>query len=467
MKNTKLFLLLSQLSSPEQRDLQKFVQSPYFNNRKKAIVLLDIWLQSSNKKREALTKSALFQHLYPREKYKDEKIRLVMTQLVQLIEDFLVIKTQRQDTVRRGTVLASIYRKKNLKKPFVQTLKSTLTLQKKQSFRSAAYYFDQYRLHFERFSFNAAIRTKEQNLQAVSDTLDMAFIIMKLRQVCVMLSHQTVFQKEYKFGVLPQLLDYIQQNELLEIPAIAVYYHYYLALTGKEMEVNFRALKKLIVKHHLEFPPEELRDLYILGVNICIRIINEGNTSFLKELVDLYKKGLESDALLENGILSRFTYQNIVSTGIRSGEYEWSRAFLYEYKDKVETTYRESAYRFNLGRLAYHQKRYGEALELLRNTDHEDLLTNVIAKNLLLKIYYELKEFKLLDSFLDAFQIYLKRKKVIGYHREHYRKMIYFTQKLTKVNPFNKEAKQKLRQRMETVDIMQDRDWLLEKLDNL
>ena len=84
-----------------------------------------------------------------------------------------------------------------------------------------------------------------------------------------------------------------------------------------------------------------------------------------------------------------------------------------------------------------------------------------------MKIYYELGEFKLLDSFLDAFQIYLKRKKAIGYHREHYRKMIYYTQKLMKVNPFDKEAKQKLRQRMETIGILQDRTWLLEKLDNL
>ena len=384
MNNTKLFLLLSRLSFQEVKDLKKFIRSPYFNNRKKVIALLDIWLKL-NQKKQICTKQLLFQHLYPGDLYKDEKIRLLMSQLGQLVEDFLVIEAQRRDIVRRGTILVNIYRKRRLEKPFVQTMKHTLAIQERQSFRSATYYFDLYQLYFERFSFDATIRTKEQNLQVVSDTLDTAFIIMKLKQVCMMLSHQAVFYKEYQLGILPQLLEYIEQNELLKISAIAVYYHYYHALIGEERAYNFKMLKTLIVKHHLQFPLEELRDLYILGVNICIRIINEGNTSFLGELIDLYKKGLESDALLENGVLSRFTYQNIVSTGIRSGEYDWSRTFLHQYKDKVEVAYQESAYRFNLGRLAYHQKRYGEALELLRDTDHEDLLTNVNSQKLIIE----------------------------------------------------------------------------------
>ena len=71
-----------------------------------------------------------------------------------------------------------------------------------------------------------------------------------------------------------------------------------------------------------------------------------------------------------------------------------------------------------MARLAYHEEDYSTAIDLLRDTDQKDLLINLYAKNLLLKIYYETGEYKLLDSFLDAFQIYLRRKKGIASHKK-------------------------------------------------
>ena len=64
------------------------------------------------------------------------------------------------------------------------------------------------------------------------------------------------------------------KKNLLKIPAISFYYHYYLALTGTAMEANFKVLKELIFTYHQQFPSEELRDLYIAGINVCIRILN-------------------------------------------------------------------------------------------------------------------------------------------------------------------------------------------------
>ena len=104
---------------------------------------------------------------------------------------------------------------------------------------------------------------------------------------------------------------------------------------------------------------------------------------------------------------------------------------------------------------------------LLRDTDQADLLINLYAKNLLLKIYYELGEFKLLDSFLDAFQIYLRRKKDIASHKKNYWNMIYYTQKLMKVNPFNTSAKEKLKAKIESEEVLLERPWLLEQLGKL
>ena len=95
---------------------------------------------------------------------------------------------------------------------------------------------------------------------------------------------------------------------------------------------------------------------------------------------------------------------------------------------------------FSLARLAYRRKQYDLALELLQKSKYEDLLLNLAAKTLQLKTYYELSEWDKLSAHLEAMKRFVNRKKVIGYHRQNYLNIINYTQKLLKVNPFDKSA---------------------------
>jgi len=465
LKNTKLNQLLSQFSEKEHKKLLLFITSPYFNTRKKVVDLYKFWLKQRNTKQGFVTKEVLFQHLFPKTPYKDEQLRLIMSQLVRLLEQFIIVEEQQKSSIEQRIILSRYYRKRKLNKQFEQIYKSAWQQLEKQTLRSATYYEERYQLQLENYQYASfAERTSPQNLQEVSDSLDSFFIILKLKTACLTISHQAVFQQEYEFGLLAQILAYIKEHQLMNIPAVGVYYHTYFALIGESTDYHFQQFKTMLSKYTQQFPPEELRDLYLLGINCCIQMINKRDTRFVPEVLALYQQGLSTNALLDNGTLSRFTYQNIVSVGLRTKEYTWTRAFLQEYKNKVDKDYRESAYRFNLGRIAYSEKKYEEALQLLKDTDHKDLLINLFSKTLLLKIYYELSEFKLLDSFLEAFKIYLQRKKVIGYHKENYQKIIYYTQQLMKVNPYDKTAKKKLQERIEGEEQLLEKTWLLERL---
>ena len=466
LKNTKLFLLLSQFSEKEHKKLIQFLESPYFNTRKEVVDLYRFWLEQRHLKKGDTKKKDLHQQLFPQKPYKDEQLRLVMSQLVGLLEQFIIIEEQQKSRIKQRTLLSRFYRKKKLSKQFEQIYKSSWQQLEKQTFRSSNYYLERYQLQLENYKYaSSAERTSPQNLQDVSDSLDTAFIILKLKTACLAISHQAVFQQTYQFGLLPPILKYIDENQLIELPAIGVYYHTYFALKGVSTAHHFQEFKKILFQYTTLFPKEELVDLYLLGINCGIQMINKGNTNFIPEVLALYKQGLSTNALLINGTLSRFTFQNIVSVGLRTKEYAWTRAFLQEYKNKVDKAYRKSAYRFNLGRIAYSEQKYDEALQLLRDTDHKDLLINLFSKTLLLKIYYELSEFKLLDSFLEAFKIYLQRKKVIGYHKENYQKIIYYTQQLMKLNPYDKSAKKKLQERIEGEEQLLEKKWLLERLE--
>ena len=82
----------------------------------------------------------------------------------------------------------------------------------------------------------------------------------------------------------------------------------------------------------------------------------------------------------------------------------------------------------------------------------------------MLKIYFELNETDVLDSFINSFQRYLQRKKGLGYHRENYLNTLQFARRLISLNPFDKAEKTALKNEIELTAAVGEREWLLEQL---
>jgi hypothetical protein len=217
----------------------------------------------------------------------------------------------------------------------------------------------------------------------------------------------------------------------------------------------------LVLVHGGLFSAEEVRDLYILAINFCIRRYNAGNPAYLGDQFDFYKDGLRQGYFLTDGELSRYTYQNAVTSGLIMREFDWVEQFVNDYREKLAEPYRESVFSFNLALLAYEKKQYDTALPLLQKAEYKDLLLNLAAKTLQLKIYFELDEIDLLEAHLSAFKTFLRRKKELGYHRGNYLNTIYFTYKLLETNPFDKEARAVLRTEIAEAKNIGEKEWLL------
>ena len=74
-----------------------------------------------------------------------------------------------------------------------------------------------------------------------------------------------------------------------------------------------------------------------------------------------------------------------------------------------------------------------------------------------MKIYFESEEIDLLDSHLDAMQMYILRKKVIGYHKTNYKNIIKMTRKLLKIKPGDSVAVQELKNEISNAEILTEK----------
>ncbi len=468
MKNTHLLNLLKTFSKKEWREMDRFVRSEYYNRNGDVVrlwALLREYLLELNVTPE---KRLLYRRLFPGKPYEDQQLRLLMSYLVKLAESFLVQQEESRDKVRFHTTLAAIYRKRQLPRHFVKSDQQAREVLDAYPYRNADYFQDAYHLDTERYRFQASVnRIQEFNLQGIADSLDAVFISQKLRQACSMLSHQAVYKTDYHFGLLHAVIEYVEASDLLNLPAISVYYHAFQALTNPEEPRFFQQFKSGIFAWASLFPPDETRDLFILGINYCIKRYNEGAATYLDDEFEIYQKGLSEGYLLTEGQLSRFTYRNAVALGLVLREYDWVERFLKDYTRALPPEHRESMSSFCMALLAYSKKDYAQALDLLQKSEYEDLLLNLAAKTVQIKLFYEWGEMDLLHDHLKAMRMFVLRKKVMGYHRENYLNAIQMTFRLLETNPFDRHALHELREAIEQTKPLAEKTWLLEQAERL
>ena len=461
MQNTKLYQLLSVFEKNDVEELKKIVVSPFFNTRSHVSALYICLIEHIRSRKALPTKQEIFAQLFPNREYDDHKLRLSISLLNKLAEQYILLKRRKENKIEDNIYLARYYRNIGLQRHFMRTIKVAEKENESQPFRNPEYFYRNYQIQQEHYRFNATNeRLAPLNLQKVSDSTDFAFITIKLRQACFSHSHIRIFKTEYNLGLLPYILQFVEEKKLWSEPAIAVYYYCFQMLTHDDRSY-FDNFKTNILQYGSFFPEQEIRDLYILAINFCIRKLNAGDKIFAVESLNLYKSGIDKGLLLTNGYLSRFTYNNIVALSLTLGEYSWAEKFIYDYKNVIEENHRESTYSFNQARIAYQLNRYDEAISLLQKAEYKDTLLNLSAKTVLLKIYFELEELDALESHLGAMRAFIRRKKELAYHQENYLNLIKYTWKLLDVPKYDKVRRQRLAKRIEKTKAVAEREWLL------
>lgn len=469
LENTRLWQAFLLLTPLERKHLGQWLASPFFCRQPHPARLFDYLSDCRANDRlpeQAQAHSMLFGAKTP---FRAQALRQAMSDLLAQLEHFLVYREKFENTADFGIYLARAYRKRGQEKHFRQSIRVARTAWAQQPYRHAEYFDAQAAIEYEVYQhLSAGRRTEALNWQDLSDQTDLAFISRKLRQACFALSHQTVFKADYQFGLLEAVLQHVRQNaSLQQAPAVGLYFFCYLFLAEPDGELYFREFKRRLFAHLQELPTEEQRNLHLLAINFCIRKINESETRYSHEALELYQSALQARLLLENGQLSHFAFNNIVAIALKVGETAWAEQFIREQAPFLEKRHRDATIQLNLARVAFERKQFGAALLHLQEADYKDLINNLIAKTLQLKIYYESDELDALDAHLQSMDTFIRRQHAIGYHKTNYQKIIRYTRRLTQLPPGDARARTALRRAIEQEPKLTEKEWLLAAVDDI
>jgi len=463
MKVPAAFQLLAALSPAELRQLAIFLDSPAFNRRPEMARLLAWWLDHRH---EPPDRRALFQAVLPGKPYQERDGYLLLSRFTKRVEAFMLWQELQEHEPERYALLLRNLRRRQRTALFRRSIRQAWARYHKRKAHSGHALYRGYDLEQLYYDYIASHdRQARTNLQAMSDRLDTFFLAEKLKQACLAYSRRITNQEVYDIRLIEAVLEELEQRpELLEVPAVQVYYACYRAVVCGGDERAFQQLRRAMKAHRQSFPVQEIRDLYLLAINYCIRALNQGKEAFAQEALTLYRQSLDQNYLLEDGHIPESAFGNIVSLGVKLRQFERTEAFIRAYASFLRPGFRESMPRYARAKLAYARGRRSEALRLLATVDARQPFLYFGTKTLQLKVFYELGEWNALDNLLESMRVYLQRHADLGYHREHYLLLLQFARRLLQLPPADRAGRAELKRDIRQARAFREREWFLEQL---
>lgn len=462
MKTTKIYYLFRKIPNGERQQVAEFLACSVFNRRADVLRLYQYLLEQSGKN---VQKEDAWKAAHPKKSFHPAQWNLLTSRLFKCIETYLSCQQVMQDETAMKIQLSKSYRRLKMEKNFQTAIKDARKTLDKKNHRHADYLHRRFELEQEYLDYVASHdRTARTNLQESTDALDAYFISSKLKQACFALSRKAINKEVYKIGLLDQIIQHVKETPvLLNEPAVGLYYYCYTAIADGGGEDDFIHLRQAMKTFGHLFPPAEIRDVYLIAINFCIRRLNSGKQDFAKEALEMYRLSLYQGFLLEDGILPESTFGNIVTLSVKVKEYAWAEEFVEMYHSRLRPSFREPLQYYSLGKLRYEQSQLASSMHFLARVDTAVPWLLLAAKTLQIKIYYDLGEIGLLDSLLDSMRVYLQRKDNIN-HSENYKNMVAFTRQLLSIDTKPNKEKEAFAEKVKAAKVFSEKEWFLEKI---
>jgi len=446
--------------------LHDYLCSPFFNKNPDLVVFFTYLKKHyPDFDKASFSKENAFSFIY-QEDYNEKKIGYLMSDLLKMVEGYLVQKQLDENPFEQNLKLLLTYKDWKLEKPFKSTLREIEKYLQKGDFQDAKGYYQSFLVEEIKNLFfdQQQKRTYDESLQIAIDNLDFYYLSQKLKYSCEIINRQNILTANYELKLFNEILEFLRTNPQSQKPYIAIYYQILQTLIDSGNEEHFECLKELLKDYTPLIGKEEARHMYHYTINYCIQQLNKGDAQYLREAFELYKIILDNEVLVQEEKMDHRNYKNITSIACLLGEFEWAETFTNEYIPYIEKNLRHNALMYNMAQLHFHQKDFNKAHHYLSQMERSEVFYDLGSRSLLLKVYYELNELKALQSLLNSFRIYLKRNRIISdYQREIYLNLIKYLKELIRSKGQTEKLKEMKQAIMENKNIA-TLEWLLSKV---
>jgi len=464
-KHSKIEEIYSSLNKKEKEELSQFLSCKPINASPNILKCHEFIANIPLDSEFGLDKKALHAYVFgKKEPYSDGKLRVMISRLIRLVENYLIYQHIDQSPISRLNILDNYYKKNHLIK------NRTMLYSVQEVIEGASYdeilYFNY--TYAER-RLDTIYHQDPNNHELISSCFEESkSALEKLQQfqvvksLCDVLSFGNRYKSDLHFERQEAYVRSLMRKRDSLDSIINSYISIYLLLRNID-EAEFHFLYKHIRESELNRYESNYIGCLTHLQNFCIRLVNSGKTEYLNQLFEI--NILKLQFVKKEGDLSSASFRNIVYCAIQLKKMEWAEQFVEAYYTKVSQVEQENSYNFNLARIYFEKRDYKSAMRTLLKVTYEDSFYAITARILLLKSYYELEDEIPLLSCCYSLNFFLIRNKTFTKQRvDNYKNFLFYTKKIFKNRlKGNKKFMQALKLKIEQ-ESMVEKDWLIEKV---
>ena len=488
INESKLIHLLKVLTNKEMRSLSEFVLSPFFNKKEKIIQLFG-YLKKYHPGFKPIYRTTLYEYLFPENsRINDEplnnkewkQLRDEMSELVKLVQDFLLYEQQKKNEVHQKYQLARLFLSRGLQKHVPSLLK---TAKEKHALRPEGdpqHLYDMSLIaEVELFYGLTQDWGKPIGMQAAIDYFHYHALAGQLRLYAAAKSREHTMPFEYNYLMEKELLEHFSTQDYTHVPIVNAYYRIFMLFRGEDLETHYTPLIQMLTTQSGCFSYNELQNLYALLFNFCNLQINRGFFEYNIQKFEIYEHTLPEELWHYGKYISRDHFILAIRAGLGSNNIETTTSIIEQYGDELPPEHKKSIRQLARIFLLFAQKKYTASHDMLIKMGNppEGFYYGLYYRILKMQIYYNLivsdkGEYSgLLKYEIDNLRGYLKRAPMSKRNKASYKRFlniitrIYDKQHSNRVKIPSAKVLQSIRDAIEDPnELLVERQWLLEKI---
>lgn len=477
MTESSLILLLKKFDKQQLKDFNNFVKSPFFNTNNALIKLYEyIRKLYPEYNPEKLEKEHVYKKLFGKTEYNDGFIRVLMSNLQSLAEEYLTYIEFRRNPLIKKKYLLDGLNYIGARKHAEKVLNEGLKIVDKMTPENPDDYLGMYYIEFYKKYLYSTQFVVNKNNKPVNNLYDeqkyfiYSFLLRILANHFYHLNQKQVINYEPKLIFLDEIITFLDKNpEFLEAHILNITYLRVLLLKNNNIEDYYR-LKKVFYEVFDKIDKKDAFNTVAIILNYCQKNYNQtDNELFQNEKFDILKFGVKHNlnTFEKDEGFDGSRFNNIVNTALDFDEIEWAENFIKHYGRELKPDKREYLVAFTKAMVSFSKKEYDEALALLaRLQNPADTTEKFNLKTIQLRIYFEKNYIDQAESTVDSFRHIIQNDKVLPEtYKEAHKNFYFFYQKLLSLKQKNdKTVISDLKEKLNSTTNIVCKKWLKEKI---
>jgi len=468
MINSKLLQLFQALSAEDLRQIQKMLKSPFFTANENLQTLFNLLRkQHPTFVEKAVQKEKIFAKVFPKHSYKELKLRNLMTDLVKIIEQYFIMAQLEKKVGLKEQLLSEHLLDKSELDLVDNSLKQFQNRLNKAPFQDEHFLYLQYESLKIR---KKALLSRDPMMGAklVSDlrrTLYDFYQLSDLKLVIELKSisgFSNVSEDRNIASSLQTNISYLLYRDvsvLLENNDLSLYY----------------TIKEKLFQNLPEISPMVQIEIFSLLLNFVVKQMNKDDKQFNHIAFHLYQSAIENDLLLHKTAMVESHFYNIVLVSAKEKEFDWITEFMESHQEYLDDTTKTELLVISQACLFFYKMEYSNTIDSLLDHSFQVSSFENIARNYLIKCYYELfvqdrSYFDLLKSQTQSYEKFTRRNKNLSeVIKDSQIKFIKFIRNLGQARRMGilpQKEKENLLNKLEEEKYITSRSWLIEKLES-